>query len=168
MPNYVAMFVPTPSALAMGERPDCWEIEIEGAERPEHRIQAAQTAMDDVCDRLGINQRIIRELEHTDEGSFFDVIRNNLASTKIGRTTVVLDVEATAASSTQEIDWKEPIGVSIPGYGVVNARSIAGPDEEGDYRVSYECSRNPDIHGMVWFRSTGQAVGKSTARVVNV
>jgi CO/xanthine dehydrogenase Mo-binding subunit len=168
MPNYVAMFVPTPSALAKGVRPDCWEIEIEGTERLEHRVQAAQTAMDDICDRLDIDQRIIRELELTDEGAFFDVVKNDLVSTKVGRTTVVLDVEATATSSTQEIDWKEPIGVSIPGYGVVGARSIAGPDEAGDYRVSYQCSRDTDIHGMVWFRSTGQAVGKSTARVVNV
>lgn len=169
MSMYIAMFVPTPKALRTGHEPVSWDFGIDDGDRSDDSVSvsAAQTAMDETCDRLGLDRRVIDEVELNDEGAFFDVTEDGTASTVIGRVTVVSLIKADEAAVDQTIHWGNAIGVSIPHYRTVDAEVVTGPDADGDYRVSY-ADEKAQIRGLVWFRASGEAVGKTTHRVVNV
>jgi hypothetical protein len=180
--SYIAMFVPTASALSHGMRPQTLEFDVatdepasEAGYEPSGGVSvgAAEAAMENVCDALGLNRKPIREVTLDDHGASFHVRGDDLASTILGKVTVVRDLHASTPKegtdvSAKEIDWTAPIGVSIPSYGVVDAKFLIGPDDDGDYRVNFECSREPTIRGIQWFRADGSAVGNSSKTVVNL
>jgi hypothetical protein len=180
--SYVAMFVPTASALSHGARPQTLEFDVStntptrvDAYEPSGgvTVDAAEIAMESVCDALGLNRKPIDEVTLDDHGASFHVRGDDLASMVLGKVTVVRDLQAStpkeaADVSPKEIDWTAPIGVSIPSYGVVDAKFLIGPDDDGDYRVNFECSREPTIRGIQWFRADGSAVGNSSKTVVNL
>lgn len=59
------------------------------------------------------------------------------------------------------LDWTAPIAVQHCGI-LVPAKVVAGPDKDGDRRVSFGTGDWRCPRGVMWFRPNGMHVGKAT------